>query len=232
MRARDNKLMAYKRELYTEFARLGRAVSNPGRLEIVNLLHQAERSVEDLVRQTGRTHSNISQHLAVLKDARLVTGRKEGLFVYYRLADGLVGEFWQMFRRVALGCMADAREVYSNYARDFERGVRNGDLSDLMHVDELHRRLKKGNVVLLDVRPPVEFEAGHIPGAVSIPYEELKDRVDEIPRDREVIAYCRGPYCLMAREAVRFLESCGIHAGALEEGIPEWRAEGHEVEAG
>jgi len=223
MTPEQQSLTAYKKDLFTQFGRLGRAVSHAGRLEILDLLCQAERTVEDLVRHTGRTPSNISQHLSVLKDARLVTGRKEGLFVHYKLADPLVAQFWGLFREVAMRCMADAREVVESYTREKDQPAP-------MHTAEFTRILGEGDAVVLDVRPPVEFDAGHIPGALSIPFEELEDRIDEIPRDREVIAYCRGPYCLMAREAVDMLTRRGIRARALEEGIVEWRAEGHTVE--
>jgi rhodanese-related sulfurtransferase len=182
--------------------------------------------VEDLVHHTGRSHSSVSQHLAVLKESRLVTGRKEGLYVFYKLADPVVAEFWQLFRQVAMRCMADAREVYSNYIGSAD------EPSPHIHVEGLRRRLEKGDVVILDVRPVVEFRAGHIPGALSIPLEDLKQHIDSIPKGRDVVVYCRGPYCMMAREAVRILESHGLRGSVLEEGILEWRAEGNPVEEG
>jgi len=219
------KLAAYKEDLFFNWGRLGRAVSHPVRLEILDLLCNAERSVEDLVHQTGRSHSNLSQHLSVLKDARLVTNRKEGLFVFYRLTDPLVGEFWQLFRQVAMRCMPDARDVYSRYAGE------TGHLSHL-HIQQLSRRLEKGEVTVLDVRPEVEFRAGHIPGSLSIPLERLMAHLGTIPKDREVVVYCRGPYCLMAHEAVLILEHQGIRSFVLDEGILEWRAEGYPVESG
>jgi rhodanese-related sulfurtransferase len=127
--------------------------------------------------------------------------------------------------------MAGAREVVGSYSRAFDEAVRAGELAGPVHLEEFRRRLKAGEVVALDVRPQVEFASGHIPGAVSIPFDELEARLDELPRDREVIAYCRGPYCLMAREAVRLMEAHGIRAQALEEGILEWRAGGQPVES-
>ena len=268
----DWRLLAYKEALFQQFGRLGRAVSHPGRLEILDLLNQAERTVEDLVRQTGRSHSNLSQHLAVLKGARLVTRRKAGLFVYYKLADPVVGEFWQMFRQVAMRCMPGARAVYSSYAHDLEQppeeatsaarhaqgdahgdrsgangrapdapGVQWGAAGDVRdagsmglqetQLDQLLARVECGEIVLLDVRPAVEFRAGHIPGALSIPLTELELRWRELPAQRRVLAYCRGAYCLMAREAVRLLAQHGIAAEALDVGVPEWRASGRPVEA-
>lgn len=229
--AREERLAAYKSDLFAQFGRLGRAVSHPGRLELLDLLTQAERTVEDLVRHTGRSHSNVSQHLSVLKSARLVTNRKEGLFVFYRLADPAVAEFWNAFRRVSMRCMAGAREVVDAYSQEFDDAVKGGKLSSPVHMAELCRRLQAGDLLVLDVRPRVEFAAGHIPGAISIPFDELEERLEELPRDRDVIAYCRGPYCLMAREAVRLLEQRGIRARALEEGILEWRAGGQPVES-
>lgn len=220
------KLEAYKEDLFTQWGRMGRAVSHPTRLEILDLLCQAERTVEDLVHHTGRSHSSVSQHLTVLKESRLVTGRKEGLYVFYKLADPVVAEFWQLFRQVAMRCMADAREIYSNYVESADRPAPH------IHVDGLRRRLSEGDVVVLDVRPVVEFKAGHIPGSLSVPLEDLKQHIGSIPKDRDVVVYCRGPYCLMAREAVRVLEEHGIRGSVLEEGILEWRAEGYPVEEG
>lgn len=217
------KAEAYKEQLFGAFGRLGRAVSSPRRLELLDLLCQAERTVEDLTRQTGLTTSNVSQHLSVLKDAHLVTSRKEGLFVHYRLADPVVGDFWRAFRSVALRCMAEARELVNTYVHD-------PDEPDPLGIDELDARISEGTAVLLDVRPEVEFAAGHLPGALSIPLEELEHRLDEIPRGREVITYCRGRFCLMALEAVRLLRREGFQARRTDEGIPEWRASGHPVE--
>ncbi len=214
---------AYKEQLFGAFGRLGRAVSSPRRLELLDLLCQAERTVEDLTHQTGLTASNVSQHLSVLKDAHLVTSRKDGLFVHYRLADPVVGEFWRAFRNVALRCMAEARELVNAHTHDPEEPTP-------LSVEELDARIREGTAVLLDVRPEVEFAAGHMPGALSIPLEQLEDRLDEIPREQEVITYCRGHYCLMALEAVRLLRRKGFQARRTDEGIPEWKASGHPVE--
>jgi len=223
MKDQEHSLEAYKEELFLQFGRLGRALSSPRRLELLDLLCQAERTVEDLIRHTGLSASNVSQHLSVLKDARLVASRKNGLFVHYRLADPQVGDLWQSFRAVAMNRMAEAREVVKAYAeeRDSETPV---------SMTEVRTRLERGDAVLLDVRPQVEFGAGHLPGAHSIPLVELEKRIDELPRDRDVIAYCRGHYCLMAHEAVRVLRKHGFRAWRTEDGVLEWRAEGYPIE--
>ena len=217
-------LQSYKERLFGEFGRLGKALYSPRRLELLDLLCQTERTVEDLMRHTGLSASNVSQHLSVLRDARLVASRKEGLFVYYRLADPVVGDFWRAFRNVAIHCMAEARELVNSYNDDPEDQAPIG-------ADDLRARIEKGDVVLLDVRPANEYDAAHLPGALSIPLEELEARLAEIPEDQEVIAYCRGPFCVMAHEAVRLLRAKGYRARRAEEGIPEWRAHGEPVES-
>lgn len=217
-------LQSYKERLFNEFGRLGKALYSPRRLELLDLLCQTERTVEDLMRHTGLSASNVSQHLSVLRDARLVASRKDGLFVHYRLADPVVGDFWRAFRNVAIHCMAEARELVNAYTDD-------PDDPHPVDADELHASIKAGNAVLLDVRPSNEYDAAHLPGALSIPLEELETRIAEIPKEREIIAYCRGPFCLMAHEAVRLLRRHGIRARRAEEGIPEWRAQGQPVES-
>lgn len=217
-------LQSYKERLFGEFGRLGKALYSPRRLELLDLLCQTERTVEDLMRHTGLSASNVSQHLSVLRHARLVASRKEGLFVYYRLADPVVGDFWRAFRNVAIHCMAEARELVNSYNDDPEDQAPIG-------ADDLRARIQQGDVVLLDVRPANEYDAAHLPGALSIPLEELETRLAEIPKDQEVIAYCRGPFCVMAHEAVRLLREKGYRARRAEEGIPEWRAHGEPVES-
>ena len=217
-------LQSYKERLYTEFGRLGKALYSPRRLELVDLLCQTERSVEDLMRHTGLSASNVSQHLSVLKNAHLVASRKQGLFVYYRLADPVVGDFWRAFRNVAIHCIAEARELVQSYTDDPSD-------PEPLDAEALQARIRAGDAIVLDVRPTNEYDAAHLPGALSIPLEELEARIAEIPREREVIAYCRGPFCLLAHEAVRLLRRHGIRARRAEEGIPEWRAHGQLVES-
>lgn len=219
----ERTLEQFKQDLFAQFGRLGRALSTPSRLELVDLLCQAERTVEDLARESGLTSSNVSQHLAVLRDASLVTSRKEGQFVFYQLADPLVGEFWRLFRRVVIQRMAGAREIVNSYLQE------SGD-AEPVGLEELRVRVKQGDVVVLDVRPEVEYRAGHVPGALSIPLGDIERRLNDIPADKEVIAYCRGPYCVMAHEAVKLLRDRGISARRTADGMPEWRANGFPVE--
>lgn len=220
---KTNEMQLFKEQLFEQFGLLGRAVSNPKRLELLDLLGQAERSVEDLARETGLSISNVSQHLRVLKNAKLVESRKDGLFVFYSIADPAVLEFWSSFRALALNRLAEIREVLRLHVEDRD------ELQPIGH-DELHDRIKDGNLIILDVRPEVEFRAGRIPGAQSIPLSELETRLKEIPDGAEVAAYCRGPYCIMALEAVRLLRKKGFHARRFEDGLPEWQARGLPVE--
>jgi rhodanese-related sulfurtransferase len=221
----DPRLAEYKEQLFDQFGRLGRALASPRRLELLDLLCQADRTVEDLARETAMSVSNVSQHLRVLKQAHLVAARKEGLFVHYRLADPAVSQFWRTFRNVAMRCMADARDVVSTYLKDAP-GL------EPVGLVALRERILSGDAVVLDVRPEAEFRAGHIPGARSIPFRELADRLNEIPPGREVIVYCRGPYCAMAHEAVRLLLQQGFRARRTEDGLPEWRDLGWPVLTG
>jgi rhodanese-related sulfurtransferase len=216
-------MQAYKEQLYQQLGVLGRAFSSPKRLELLDVLCQGPRAVEELARESGLTLPNVSQHLKVLKQARLVKSRKEGLHVYYSVADPLVSSFWSGFRTLALNRLAEIREVIRLHVDE-----RDG-LEPIKH-RELRQRMKKGDVVLLDVRPETEYQAGRIPGAQSIPLNELRKRLNEIPHDAEVVAYCRGPYCVMALQAVELLRKHGYQARRFEDGLPEWQARGLRVE--
>src|SRR3990172_12322288 len=185
----------YKADLYRHFARVGRAVGNPRRLEILDLLSQGERTVEKLASEVGTTMSNISQHLHALREAGLVDSRKEGLFVHYSLHGENVATFWRALRTLAVDVSAEARELVHSFIHERDT------FETVEHVDLL-KRVESGQAVVIDVRPPQEYDAGHIRGAMSIPLDELPQRIAEIPRDREVVAYCRGPYCLLSVEAV------------------------------
>jgi rhodanese-related sulfurtransferase/DNA-binding transcriptional ArsR family regulator len=215
----ERALTEYKDLLYKQFAIVGKAVSSHKRLEMLDLLSQGERTVDQLAKETDSSISSVSQHLQILKTARLVENRKEGLYVFYRLADEAVGEFWRSLRSLAVDRLAEVREAIRVNLDDKD------ELEQVSHQDLLERARRR-DVVVLDVRPKVEFDAGHIPEALSIPLDELESRLGEIPNDREVVAYCRGPYCVMALAAVDTLRKRGYRARRMEDGFPEWRAEG------
>jgi len=208
-----------KRDVFANLARIGTALSSAVRLEFLELLAQGERSVDQLATLTGASVANTSQHLQKLKAAGLILGRKEGQYVFYRLAgDEVVG---------LLSALGNAGEAY---LAEVERTVRlyfaaKDDLEPVP-ARELLDRAKRGLVTVLDVRPPEEFAAGHLPGAVNIPVNELEKRLAELPKRKEVVAYCRGPYCLMSYDAVALLRRKGLKARRLEDGLPEWRHAG------
>ncbi|MFO7893200.1 MAG: metalloregulator ArsR/SmtB family transcription factor [Longimicrobiales bacterium] len=212
-----------KKELLSQFARIGKAVSSPARLELLDLLAQGEKPVEMLAEQAGLSVTNTSNHLKELRNAALVATRKEGLYVYYRLADPAVYEFLRCLEDIAASQLAEVREIVNDYFREPEalEPVEAGDLLE---------RLRADDVMVLDVRPQDEYAAGHIPGALSIPAGELERRLSELPREREVVAYCRGPYCVLALQAVEVLRAAGYRARRMEIGLPDWRAGGLAVE--
>jgi len=214
-----------KRSVFTQLARIGTALSSPVRLEFLELLAQGERSVDDLSTLTGTSVANTSQHLQKLRQAGLVIGRKQGQFVFYRVESEKV--------MALLGVLAQVGEAHD---AEIERIVRlyffSKDDFEPVPAAELLDRMRKGLVTVLDVRPPEEYAAGHVPGAVNIPVEQLEKRLRELPKSREVVAYCRGPFCLMSYEAVQLLRKKGIKARRLQDGMPEWRVAGHPVEGG
>lgn len=215
----------FKAAIYEQLARIGKAVSSPARLELLDLLAQGPRTVETLARLTGQSVANTSHHLQVLRRARLVEADKAGLYVTYRLADTAVSTFFLHLRRLAEARLAEIEHITRQFLHD--RGA-------LESVDraELLRRVRSGAVTILDVRPREEYRAGHIPGAVSVPLPELKKRLPELPKNRDIVAYCRGPYCVMAIEAVELLRQRGFRAYRLEDSIADWRARGWRVETG
>jgi rhodanese-related sulfurtransferase len=215
---------AFKDALYEQLARVSKALGSPKRLELVELLAQGERPVEALAREAGMSVASTSQHLQVLREAHLVSSRKEGLYVHYRLAHPSVFALLQGVRDVAEAQLADMQRVVDTYLGDREA-------LEAVPREELLRRARTGDVTVLDVRPAEEFAAGHIAGALGIPVGELEARLKELPRRREVVAYCRGPYCVYADEAVKLLRAHGRKARRLHEGFPEWRAAGLPVEA-
>lgn len=213
----------FKDAIYEQFARIGKAVSAPKRLELLDLLCQGPRTVDALAQQAALSVANASQHLQVLRAARLVDAEKKGLYVEYRLADPDVCRFFLALRGLAEARLAEVDQVTRAYFD--QRGV-----MEAVEADELLRRVKRGEVTVLDVRPAEEYRAGHIPGALSIPVDELKARLKELPKTREVVAYCRGPYCVMAVEAVELLRKKGFTAHRMEDGVADWRARGWRVE--
>lgn len=214
----------FKNAIYEQFARVGKALASPHRIELLELLAQGPRTVEALSRMADMSLANTSAHLQVLRNAGLLESTKEGLFVTYRLADPKVGELLLSLRDVAETRLAEV----SRTTREFL-----AESALLEPVDEaaLRQRVKNGEVTLLDVRPPEEYEAAHIPGALSVPLPELAKRISELPRRREVVAYCRGPYCVLSVEAVKLLRRKGFKAVRLEEGVLDWAALGLPLEA-
>jgi rhodanese-related sulfurtransferase len=212
-----------KLEIFSNLARIGTALSSPIRIAVLELLAQTERNVDQLATLTGATVANISQHLQKLRQAGLVTGRKEGQYVFYRLAGDDVVTLMAGLGRVGEAYLADVERIVRLY-------MAQKDELEAVPAPELLSRARKGLVTVLDVRPPEEFAAGHVPGAVNIPIRDLEKRLKELPKGKEVVAYCRGPYCLMSYDAVALLRKKGMKARRLEAGLPEWRVAGHPVE--
>jgi rhodanese-related sulfurtransferase len=215
----------FKDSVYEQFARVGKAVASPRRLELLDLLCQGPRTVEELARQAGQSLPNTSHHLQVLRAARLVEAEREGLFVTYRLADEEVCGFFGALRGLAESRLSEVDHVRREFLES--RGA-----MEPIERAELLVRVARGEVTVLDVRPREEYRAGHIPGAVSVPLEELGGYLDQLPTDREVVAYCRGPYCVLALEAVDLLSDHGYRANRLEDGVAEWREAGLTVATG
>jgi len=207
---------AFKNQLYEQFARIGKALASPHRLELLDVLAQCERTVEALAQETGMSIANASQHLQVLRTAHLVEVRREGTSLYYRLASEGVSTLWLSLRQVGEAHLAEVDRVVETFLRDRH-------LLQPIQADELLHRLSKDEVILLDVRPAEEYRAGHLPQAISVPLAELSARLTEFLADKEIIAYCRGPYCVFADEAVSLLRAHGYQARRLEEGVADWR---------
>ena len=211
-----------KDALFEAIALMGKAFASPRRLEILDLLAQAPRTVDRLARATGQSTANTSQHLQALHAAGMVTRAREGTSVRYALAGSEALGAWLALRAASVARLAEVERAARDYLGE---GVETIDRRELV------ARLRRGDVVLVDVRPVEEFEAGHVEGARSIPIAELQDRLAELPADREIVAYCRGPFCAYAHEAVRTLRSAGRRARRMEEGWPEWRLAEIEEEA-
>jgi rhodanese-related sulfurtransferase len=208
---------AAKDDLFDGFAHVAKALSNGRRAEIIDVLAQGERHVEEIASEIHQTVANTSFHLRALAGAGLVTTRRDGTRVYYRLSSERVGELWRSMRDVAAMHIAQLDDLAAAYLGD-RAGL------DVISRDELARRLHDGDVIVIDVRPSTEYTAGHVAGARSIPIDELKRQMRTLPDDVEVVAYCRGPYCVYADDAVRLLHRRGRAARRLEDGFPEWRS--------
>lgn len=206
----------FKNEINEQFARIAKALASPHRLELVHVLSQGERSVEDLSREVGLSIANASQHLQALRDAHLLNSRKEGQRVYYRLSDPDVFRLTQLIRQLAERQLAEVSRIIESYL-----GARTA--LEAVTLNELRSRLDDSSLIILDVRPTVEYANGHIAGARSIPIDELLHRLSELPKTQEIVAYCRGPYCVFADEAVELLTTQGYKARRLNEGYPDWQ---------
>jgi rhodanese-related sulfurtransferase/biotin operon repressor len=213
----------HKARLYEAIGRVALALGSAGRLQILEFVAQGERSVDALATMTGLSVANTSKHLQALRQAGLVSARKQGLRVYYSLAGNDVAALLSALREVSEQRVAEVERLLSTW-------LAHRDELEAVPAREVLERAKKGLVVVLDVRPPEEYSAGHLPGAVNIPIHELAKRLKELPKRKEIIAYCRGPYCLMSYDAVALLRNKGMKARRLEAGLPEWRAAGLPVE--
>lgn len=220
-----SRLAPLKTVIYEQIARIGKAAGSPSRLELLDLLSQGARTVEALARLTGQTVATTSHHLQVLRSARLVEAQKTGLYVTYRLADPQVSAFFLHLRRLAESRLAEIEQVTRQYLQECRA-------MEAVRTDDLVRRVRAGDVMLIDVRPREEYLAAHLPGAISVPLGDLKKRLRELSAERDIVAYCRGPYCVMALDAVDLLRRRGFRAHRLELGVPEWRAQGWRVETG
>lgn len=207
---------AFKDALYEQFARIGKALSSGRRLELMEVLAQGERSVEGLAEHAGMSVANTSQHLQLLRAARLVEVRKDGLFARYRISNDRALRLWLALREFGELENGEIQRVVRHFLQDH-------DSLEAITVEELRGRLKESDLVLIDVRPELEYRSGHIRGAISVPLEELEHRVKQLSRRKEIVAYCRGPYCVFAHQAVRVLRARGYQAKRLNQGFPEWK---------
>lgn len=214
-----------KKALFAQFAIVAKALSHGHRLELLEFLAQGEQGVESLARSTGLSIANTSQHLQQLRRAGLASTRKSGHFVLYRLGDEGVVALLVALRGVAENNLAEVEKLVSNY-------LQTKDSFEPVARGELMERTRDGLVTVLDVRPPEEFAAGHLPDAINIPVKELERRLSELSREQEIVAYCRGPYCILAYEAVAALRRHGFSARRLQDGLPEWKLAGLPVERG
>lgn len=213
----------FKDKVFGELARVGNALGNPKRLEIIDLLAQGEKTVEKISNETGMSVANASQHLQVLKASNLVEIKRQGNFIIYRLANDKVSLIWQFLREIGTERIAEIEKVVNDF-RSQKKGLES------VTIDELLKRMDKHNVVVIDVRPTEEYEAGHISKAISIPIDQLAKKLKDLPKNKEIIAYCRGPFCVFADEATELLLKKKFNAKRLEEGFPDWKLRGLPVE--
>ncbi|HID81215.1 MAG TPA: metalloregulator ArsR/SmtB family transcription factor [Chromatiales bacterium] len=214
----------FKHDLFNQFARIAKALANGNRLELIEYLDQGERSVDALAKVSGLSVANTSQHLQQLRQAGLVMTRKEGQKVYYRLSSPDVTELLAALRITAERNLAEVDRLINTY-------LTVKDDLEPVPAKELLQRAREGLITVLDVRPAEEYRAGHIPGAINVPLTELEGHLNDLPADKEVVAYCRGPHCILSFEAVDLLRNCGVTARRLDGGLPEWRQEGLPVES-
>jgi len=214
----------FKDQIYEQFARIGKAAASPRRLEILDLLCQGEKTVEELAEHARIDIKNASAHIKVLRGARLLESRRDGKYVHYRLADPAVGAFWLSLRSLAERRLSEIHETVKTFFAEPER-MRAIDRRTLL------ARARRGDVVVLDVRPADEYAVGHLPHARSLPLSELKRRLSTLPRGKEIVAYCRGPYCVLSQQAVEFLRRRGFKAVRLDDGVLEWRTAGMPIES-
>jgi rhodanese-related sulfurtransferase/biotin operon repressor len=212
-----------RRTVFSHFALIGRAISNGHRLEMIDLMAQGERSVDDMARQLGLSVANTSQHLQQLRRVGLVATRKQGQHVFYRLSDGSVIELLASLRHIAESNLSEVQQVAAEH-------FRSKDKLDALSREELLDRLRGGQATVVDVRPPEEFAAGHVAGAISLPLKDLERELGRLPAGHDVVAYCRGPYCTLAYDAVALLRAKGYTAFRLEEGFPQWKQSGFPTE--
>ncbi|MDE8347491.1 MAG: metalloregulator ArsR/SmtB family transcription factor [Acidocella sp.] len=217
-----NSNRLFKDAIYQQLARIGHAVSNAKRFELLDLLCQGSRTVEVLAREGNASVANTSQHLRVLRNAGLVESQKKGLHITYRISDPAVSEFLRSVRLFAENRLAEVERI----ARHFFESHTGLEAVDR---EELVSRTRRGGVTIIDVRPTEEYQAGHIPGAISIPLKQLQSRMAALPRSKKIVAYCRGPYCVLSVEAVELLRANGFRAARLEDGVQDWRALGYAV---
>ena len=219
----SNQKQFLKDEIFQQLARIGKTLSSPKRLEILYLLSQTERTVEALAKAATLSVANTSQHLQRLKQARLVREEREGVHIHYHIADPSVIRLWLELRSVAEQQLTEMERLLDAYRH------RRHELEKIS-AEELQAKLRYGDVTLIDVRPREEYQAGHLPGSISIPLREFQPRIGEIPRDKTIVVYCRGPYCIYADEAIELLIERGRNAKRLEEGVIEWQQYGYALE--
>ncbi|MFC0213684.1 ArsR/SmtB family transcription factor [Paenibacillus chartarius] len=206
----------WKDRLYQEFARIGKCLSSPKRLELLDLLSQGPKSVDQLAKITGMSVANVSQHLQTLHESRLVRSHRQGNFVIYEIAELSVADFMLSLHRISEKQLVEVQKLKTEI-------MQNHASLEPIALEELLDRMAKGEAVLVDLRPQDEYESGHIPGAISIPMEDLENHLASLPADKEIVAYCRGPYCIMSAQAVEILKNKGFKASRLEEGVIEWK---------